>query len=189
MPKHAAKGVALSVFALFVFCVAEAAAAESFLPLRIAPKATSLPELKISSGLMNYLNATCKLQSSTKAADNETANKLLQSAKMDLAAAAGNFYEASKNISGNNNLSNIDTDQAKDSREVLKKEGIQVPESYVSLYTTLGNLMSAQASTIASIKYDGDNHQFNDTARMVTALTIKAENNVSALQILAGIPK
>jgi hypothetical protein len=49
--------------------------------------------------------------------------------------------------------------------------------------------MGAQASTIASIKYGGDDHQFNDTARRVMALTITAENNVSALQVLAGSPK
>jgi hypothetical protein len=183
------KGITLSPLALFLMCTAETGATESPLQLRIAPKATSLPELKISSGLTNYLNATCKLQNSTKAADNETANQLLQSAKMDLSSAAGDFYEASKNIKNDQKLSNTDSSQAKDSQAILKESGIEIPSSYVRLYSTLGDLMGSQASAIASIKYEGDDHQFNDTARAVMALTITAENNVSALQVLAGPPK
>jgi hypothetical protein len=128
MTKCIGKYIALIPVALFLSCAADSAVAESFLQLRISPKATSLPELKISSGLMNYLNATCKLQNSTKAADNETANQLLQSAKIDLAAAAGNFYDASKNIDSNNNkLTNFDTIQAQESRSILQKSGIEVP--------------------------------------------------------------
>jgi hypothetical protein len=49
--------------------------------------------------------------------------------------------------------------------------------------------MGSRASAIASIKYEGDAHQFNDTARAVMALTITAENDVSAFQVLAAPPK
>jgi hypothetical protein len=45
MPKHIVKHIVLIPVALFLCCAPEAALADSFLQLRIAPKAASLPRI------------------------------------------------------------------------------------------------------------------------------------------------